>query len=162
MATAMSPQIGDVGVAFTTLARAATSATGSSLGTLLATALLTIGRATKARNEVPWPEFGILLSAALDAMATRGGAKLGDKTVLDTLDAVAHTVANFNGNAPDLAAAAASTANEALHRLRPYACNVGRARMFPEKSKGSDDPGMLAFSLLLDALAATASSKITH
>lgn len=162
MATATSPQVDDIGLAFTTLARAATTATGSSLGTLLATALLTIGRATKARNEVPWQEFGNLLGAARDAMATRGGAKLGDKTVLDALDAVARTVSSFDEKTPNLAAAAARTANDALDRLRPYACHVGRARMFPEKSKGSDDPGMLAFALLLDALAVSTTSKITH
>ncbi|CAN1550504.1 dihydroxyacetone kinase subunit DhaL [Burkholderiaceae bacterium] len=162
MATATSPQVEDVGLAFTRLACAATSATGSSLGTLLATALLTIGRATKDRNEVPWQEFGDLLGSARDAMASRGGAKLGDKTVLDALDAVARTVASFNEKTPVLATAAARSANEALVRFRPYPCRVGRARMFPEKSKGSDDPGMLAFSLLLNELASSTNSKITH
>src|SRR3546814_8832092 len=43
----------DLGTAFSILARAAAAATGSSLGTLFATALLTLGRETKGRQSVP-------------------------------------------------------------------------------------------------------------
>lgn len=153
MVTASPPEAGDVGLTLISLARAATSATGSSLGTLLATALLTIGKATKARDDIPWSEFGGLLGTARDAMAARGGAQLGDKTVLDALDAVVGIVAGFDEKTSNLPASAACAAHTALDRLRPLACQVGRARMFPQKSTGSDDPGMLAFALLLDALA---------
>lgn len=146
-------QVTDVGVAFSALARTAMSATGSSLGTLLATALLTISRETKGRSDVPWSEVGALLHAARAAMSARGGAKLGDKTVLDTIDAVAHAVAAAE-QSQEPGATAARAAHAALERMKPHSCQVGRARMFPQKSAGSDDPGMLAFALLMDAMAA--------
>lgn len=153
MAAAPVPAPGDLGLAFSGLARAATSATGSSLGTLLATALMTLAKATKGRDQIDWAEFGALLVAAREAMAARGGARLGDKTVLDALEAVGSAVAGFDESGGSRPATAAQAAHAALDRLRPQACQVGRARMFPQKSAGSDDPGMLAFALLLDALA---------
>lgn len=153
MSKADLSQTTDVGLAFSALARAAMSSTGSSLGTLLATALLTLSQRTKGRSDVPWPEVGALLSAAREAMSARGGANLGDKTVLDALDAVAHAV-GAGDQSQHLAATASRAAHAALARMKPLSCRVGRARMFPQKSAGADDPGMLAFALLLDALAA--------
>ncbi len=149
-------QATDVGLAFNALARAVASATGSSLGTLLATALLSLGKAGRGRTEIPWPEFGLQLAAANQAMAARGGAQPGDKTVLDALEAVAAVLAGADAGEPAdrLAAAAAQAAHQALDRLRAQPCKVGRARMFAQRSAGIDDPGMLAFALVMDAVAA--------
>lgn len=139
----------DVGAAFNTLARATMSATGSSLGTLLATALLTFAKATKGRSEVPWGELSGLIEQAIEAMKARGGANLGDKTILDALHSVAQSL---NGIANESAAAnAAETgARAALEQFKSQPCKIGRARLFSEKSTGAHDPGMLALALLLD------------
>lgn len=142
----------DLGSAFQTLARAAASATGSSLGTLFATALLTIGKATKGRETAEWSELSALLQAALDAMIQRGGASVGDKTVLDALDAVVKATAGLNAAAL-IAAEASKAANTTLDAFRDKPCKIGRARMFAEKSMGINDPGMLGFVRLVDALA---------
>jgi hypothetical protein len=37
-----------------------------------------------------------------------------------------------------------------LEHFQPLPCKIGRARLFPEKSTGSHDPGMLAIALLLE------------
>lgn len=140
----------DVGETFAALARAAAGATGSSLGTLLATGLLTIAKQTRGEGEVSWERLGPLLIAARDAMMARGGAKLGDKTVLDAIDGAARAAESASDEAAQRAVAGAS---EALERLRDAPCKIGRARMFAEKSIGSDDPGMLAFVHLAEAMA---------
>ncbi|MET0527424.1 MAG: dihydroxyacetone kinase subunit L [Microvirga sp.] len=145
--------VDDVGVAVSTLARAAASSTGSSLGTLLATALMTMSRSTKGRAEVPWSELGDLLAAARDAMLARGGAKLGDKTVIDGLDAIANATRGIDDRA-GIGQAANASAIEVLARFRDEPCRIGRARMFGDKSCGLDDPGMLALVRLTEAVAA--------
>lgn len=142
----------DLGAAFQALARAAAAATGSSLGTLFATALLTIGKATKGKETAQWSELSGLLEAALDAMIRRGGASLGDKTVLDALDAVVKATAGL-ADAGEIAAEASKAGNAALAAFLDKPCKIGRARMFAEKSVGIDDPGMLGFVRLVDALA---------
>ncbi len=142
----------DLGAAFQALARAAAAATGSSLGTLFAPALLTIGKANKGRETAQWSELSGLLEAALDAMIRRGGASLGDKTVLDALDAVVKATAGL-ADAGEIAAEASKAGNAALAAFLDKPCKIGRARMFAEKSVGIDDPGMLGFVRLVDALA---------
>jgi phosphoenolpyruvate---glycerone phosphotransferase subunit DhaL len=138
--------------AFRELAAASASATGSSLGTLFGAALMTAGKETKGAAEVDWKRLAPLLRAARDAMLARGGAKLGDKTVLDAVDAVAAAVDGLD-DPPAIAAAARRAGRETLDRFRPLPCATGRARMFAERSIGLDDPGMLAFVRLSEALA---------
>ncbi|GLQ10565.1 dihydroxyacetone kinase subunit L [Devosia yakushimensis] len=141
----------DVGVTLTGYAKATVGATGSSLGTLIATALMTASRQTKGRSEVPWVELGTILGDARDAMSARGGANLGDKTVLDALDAVAKSIAGYDQ--PTLIHAAALTAAKAtLEEYRDRPNKMGRARMFADASKGLDDPGMLAMVRVIEAI----------
>jgi dihydroxyacetone kinase len=142
----------DIGAAFNAIARATLSATGSSLGTLLATALLAFAKATNGRSEIPWPELSSLIGQAIEAMRARGGASLGDKTILDALHGVAQSLAGITdaSTAGDAACAAETGARAALEHFKPLPCKIGRARLFPEKSTGAHDPGMLALALLLE------------
>lgn len=142
----------DLGAAFQSLARAAAAATGSSLGTLFATALLAIGRRTKGAERVSWNELSPLLQAALDAMIQRGGASLGDKTVLDAVDAVVRATDGLD-DPGKISTAASEAANRTLASFKGEPCKIGRAGMFAEKSIGIDDPGMLGFTRLVEALA---------
>jgi len=80
-----------------------------------------------------------------DQLKTRGGAKLGDKTILDSLDAVARAVEGMND--PHLMLdATRKAARQTLERFRQRPNRAGRARMFGGKTSGLDDnPGLLAF-----------------
>jgi dihydroxyacetone kinase len=140
---------GEVGAAFNALARATMAATGSSLGTLLATALLTFAKSTKGRSEVPWSELSGLIEQAIEAMKARGGASLGDKTILDALHSIAKNLSGITDGTTAVLAAETG-ARAALEHFKPLPCKIGRARLFPEKSTGSHDPGMLAIALLLE------------
>ncbi|CAH1652684.1 dihydroxyacetone kinase subunit L [Chelatococcus asaccharovorans] len=143
----------DVGGALQMLARAAAATTGSSLGTLFMTALLAIGKKTKGMASVPWSDLSDLLQAALEAMIQRGGASLGDKTVLDAIHAVAMATQGVDDQA-HIATKASHAADQALISFQGKPCKIGRARMFADKSIGIDDPGMLGFVRLVNALAA--------
>jgi dihydroxyacetone kinase len=136
----------DLGAAFSLFARAAVSATGSSLGTLFATALMTLSMETRGRRTVDWTELGGLLAKACDAMIARGGAKLGDKTVLDALHAVAKTIDGCDQ--VEIPMLTHQAIRETMDRFRGLPCQIGRARMFGDNSIGFDDPGMLAIAEL--------------
>jgi dihydroxyacetone kinase-like protein len=143
----------DVGMALLACAQALTKVSGSSYGTLLATGLMAAAKATRGRTEVPWEETAALLRAALAAMMARGKASLGDKTVLDALNAAAG--AAEGKSAPDeILAEAAAAVDVILERMRGMQAKVGRARIFGERSVGLDDPGMRAFRELLRGLGA--------
>lgn len=143
----------DPGAALTQLAKAATVATGSSLGTLFATGLLAAGREAKGRQAIAAGDLAGVVATARDAMIARGGASLGDKTVLDSLDAIAAALQGVK-TIEGAAGAAAKAAAQALDAFRGKPNRIGRARMFGDQTIGHDDPGMLAIKALSAALAA--------
>lgn len=142
----------DLGQALLRCAQAFTKSSGSSYGTLLATGLMAMAKATKGRTTVEVADLAALVAAARDAMMARGKADLGGKTVLDSLDAVAKALDGVT-DPRDAAAKARAAAKAALDDFRDRPATVGRARIFAEKSRGMEDPGMLAMSLIVDALA---------
>lgn len=141
----------DPGTALGLLARAAAAATGSSLGTLLATALLTIAKETKGQSQIEDADLAGLLGKARDAMMARGGASLGDKTVIDSI----HASVEALSDATNPASSVANAAEAALEQFRDKPNRIGRARMFGDQTVGIDDPGMLAFAKLARDVADT-------
>lgn len=141
----------DVGMALMKCAQAFTKVSGSSYGTLLATGLMSAARACRGRNEVPWTETAALLQGAQDAMIKRGRGQLGEKTVLDTIEAIRLAVEGLS-DPNEIALAAVNAAQSALDAFRDQRSKQGRARIFAEKSVGLDDPGMLAFQRIVQAL----------
>jgi phosphoenolpyruvate---glycerone phosphotransferase subunit DhaL len=141
----------DFGMALMACAQAFTRASGSSYGTLLATALLSAAKATKGRTEVPWSEVPALLQGALDAMMVRGKASLGDKTVLDTIDAAIKAMQGMDDPEKMLTAAAVAV-ESTVETMRHQPAKVGRARIFADKSIGLHDPGQMAFREILRGL----------
>lgn len=141
----------DVGATLSAYAKATVGATGSSLGTLIATALMTAARKTKGQTMVSWSELGSILGEARDAMSARGGASVGDKTVLDTLDAVAKSITGLD-QGPIIHTAALTAARATLEQYRDRPNKIGRARMFADASRGLDDPGMLAMVRVIEAI----------
>ncbi len=141
----------DLGKVFGAYAQAAASATGSSLGTLFATALLAFGKATKGKTTLAASEFGSILGEARDAMLRRGQSQLGDKTVIDAIDAVSKATIG-KADWESVAVAAREQSSMTLAAFRDQPCKIGRARMFGDKSRGLDDPGMLAFVRLVETV----------
>ena len=141
----------DLGMAFLKTAQAFTMISGSTFGTLIATGLMAAAKRTKGRTQAEWLELGALLEAAVTAMAARGKANLGDKTVLDALDAVRVAVTGLDDPQAQLAGASrAIDATLAVFRDKPN--KVGRARIFAGKTVGLDDPGMVALRRVVDGL----------
>ena len=143
----------DIGGVFQACAKACASGTGSSLGTLVTVAMMTLAKATKGRSEIGWDKLAPLLASVRDQMMARGGARLGDKTVVDMIDAVAAALAQARTR-EEASEAALKAASKTLDAFRDRPNKLGRARMFGERTIGLDDPGMLAFSRLLIAVAA--------
>lgn len=95
-----------------------------------------------------------------DAIVQLGGAKLGDKTLLDALLPFVETLENRQGDGLVTAWAAAAEVAEkqakATAELRPQ---VGRARPLAEKSVGTPDAGATSMAMLLVELGRQAAQK---
>jgi dihydroxyacetone kinase-like protein len=140
----------DIGLAFMECAKAFQRVSASSYGTLMATALMALAKALKGRNDLDFTETPALAEAALAAMMARGKGSLGDKTVLDVLDAIAKATKGVP--ATEVYGRARAAARAALEEYKGKPNKLGRARMFAEASIGRYDPGQLALVWMLEAL----------
>ena len=141
----------DVGMALFQCAKAFTKSSGSSYGTLLATGLMSVAKKKKGQQEIQVGEISALLNDALDAMKQRGKAELGDKTVLDVI-AASSQAAKDQSDRSSVLIAINDAVTSTIDEFRSRQSKIGRARIFSEKSIGLDDPGMLAFRKMLEAL----------
>lgn len=132
-------------------AMASAKASGSSFGTLLAQAFLAATRETAGVPALDRAAVVHLLDAIVAALSNRGGAALGDKTMLDAIDAIARSLAEA-GEATDLRQVARDAAARAVQTMRDRPNRIGRARMFAERSIGLEDPGMVAVLRMAEAL----------
>ena len=139
----------DWGMALLKCAQAFTKTSGSSYGTILATGLMAMAKQKKGQAEMDSSEWAGLLKVALEAMQHRGKAKLGQKTVLDPLSAAQKKLeSDPETGLLDLIEVVQQTIDE----FRDKPCQIGRARIFQDKSIGLDDPGMVAFKRLLEGI----------
>ena len=152
----IEPAQEDLGTTFRAMAMAAAESTGSSLGTLISAALLSVGGLLAYRSKVQIDEIAALLTTARDEMLLLGRSELGDKTIVDGIHAVANAV-QTQTTRQGASRAACDAADDVILYFRGKPCRVGRARLWPERSMDLDDPGMAAFARIVKAVGMPAS-----
>ena len=141
----------DIGMAFFQCAKAFTKSSGSSYGTLLATGMMAVAKVKKGQTEIKLDEVSDLFNISLEAMQMRGKACLGDKTVLDVI-AAARDAAKNQTDWNSMLNSINKSINDTIELYRDRQSQIGRARIFGEKSIGLDDPGMLAFKRMFESM----------
>ena len=140
----------DLSINFMLCSQAFVKKSGSSFGTLIAFSFMNISRNLKGRNTCDHEDIITMIDTAMSTIQERGKTKVGDKTILDTLDFILRNLkaTKDNINYPEIFK---SSANEALNAFKGKKILIGRARMFEDKTKDLDDPGMLALDKLSEA-----------
>ena len=127
----------------------------STMGTLLASGFMKAGKAVSDKDAINAQDMAAFIAAFAEAIAALGGAKKGDKTVLDVLypaaDAAREAAREKPGDLPAVLAAALAGAEKGLEDGRALQARHGRPGIFREKTIGMTDPGSLAGVLILRA-----------
>jgi len=138
----------DLSKIFLICAQCFTKASSSSFGTLVAISFMTAAKLTKGKTKLNFDDLPILLNSVIEAVSTRGKSKIGDKTFIDSLNEILNTILN---NEKLTGQNIYKATEEALNKFQGKECKIGRARMFAEKSKELNDPGMYALHKLSSA-----------
>ena len=140
----------DLSTNFMICSQAFVKKSGSSFGTLIAFSFMNISRNLKGKNTCDNEDIITMIDTAMSTIQERGKTKVGDKTILDTLDFILRNLkaTKNNINYPELFKL---SANDALNAFKGKKILIGRARMFEDKTKDLDDPGMLALHKLCEA-----------
>jgi dihydroxyacetone kinase-like protein len=129
-------------------ATACLRASGSSFGTLMAVALMTVAKETAALPVLSKADVGPLIAKVNSALMERGRCNLGDKTAVDSLEAIRKAIQGFGDN-DDLQKKVLQAAEVSTEEFRIKPNKIGRARVFAEKSIGLKDPGMVAVERII-------------
>ena len=121
---------------------------GSSFGTLIAFSFMNISKNLKGKTSCNHDDIINIFETALKTIQERGKAKLGDKTIADSLDLIIKKLKDNNSNYSEVFK---SATKQALEDFKGKKILIGRARMFEDKTKDLDDPGMLALNRLTEA-----------
>ena len=134
----------DMGANFMICSQAFVKKSGSSFGTLIAFSFMNISKSLKGKKEYNHEDIISIFETALKTIQERGKTKLGDKTIVDSLDLIIKKLKD-NKNYPEVFK---SATKQALKDFKGKKILIGRARMFEDKTKDLDDPGMLALNKL--------------
>lgn len=127
----------------------------STMGALMATALMRAGKVVMGRSTLSAADLAAMLLAADQGLQERGKVKPGDKTIVDAVHpaAVAFDAAVQSGRplaeAGQEMLAAARAGRDAAISLRGQ---VGRANWVGERTEGKLDPGTVLFVSALEAV----------
>ena len=137
----------DMGANFMICSQAFVKKSGSSFGTLIAFSFMNVSKKLKGKTECNHDDIVNIFETALKTIQERGKTKLGDKTIADSLDLIIKKLKN-NSNYSEVFK---SATKQALEDFKGKKILIGRARMFENKTKDLDDPGMFAFNKLSEA-----------
>ncbi|MDC0200537.1 dihydroxyacetone kinase subunit L [Candidatus Pelagibacter sp.] len=134
----------DMGTNFMLCSQAFVKKSGSSFGTLIAFSFMNISKNLKGKTVCNHEDIVAIFEIALKTILERGKTNLGDKTIADSLDLI---IKNLKVNQNYSEVLKLST-KKALENFKGKKIKIGRARMFEDKTKNLDDPGMFALNRL--------------
>jgi len=138
----------DMGSNFMVCSQAFVKKSGSSFGTLIAFSFMNISKNLKGKTSCNHDDIVNIFETSLKTIQERGKTKLGDKTIADSLDLIIKKLKDNNFNYSEVFK---SATKQALEDFKGKKILIGRARMFEDKTKDLDDPGMFALNKLSNA-----------
>ena len=139
---------GDIGKTLMKSGMKMASVVPSTMGTLMSSGVMEGGKALKGKSEIGPAELATYLTACAAGIQKRGKCELGDRTILDAVDAGAKkAAAAVEAGAADLETvinAAVEGATEGVEATKNMTPKFGKAAVFAAKAIGTPDQGAVA------------------
>ena len=141
---------GTVEQVFVTTGTAMMSSMGGASGALFGTLFRAGGKALAGRPALDSEGLAVFLQAALDGVMKRGGAKPGDKTMIDALAPAAEEAGKVIGKPlPEALAAVAAAAEAGKDASKAMVAQFGRAKTLGDACIGFPDAGACSITIIL-------------
>jgi len=131
---------------------------GGCSGPIWGTGFMRAGALAKDRTSITLEDLDNMISASIEGIQKRGGAQLGDKTLLDALIPIRDVVHQHAGKAdaePRLVLQQATqVANDAIESTKGLIAKRGRQQFTGDRSIGTPDPGIVAIATMMNDICA--------
>jgi dihydroxyacetone kinase phosphoprotein-dependent L subunit len=124
-----------------------TGNTGGCSGPVWGTLFMRTGMVFKGKTEINIEDIIAALKSAIEGISKRGGAVMGDKTLLDALDAITVSLEDSKNQGTELLEAfkkASAVAVETRETTKGWTAKRGRQSFTGDRSIGTYDPGIVA------------------
>jgi len=145
----------DFGKLFVGLGMETNKAGPSTMGTLLASALMRVGREMMGKSQLMPIDLANMLMIAGNAMKERGKANLGDKTALDVIIPAGEALRDAINQGKSLEEAGQLmilAAESGRDKVTPIKSQIGRASWIGDRTAGLVDPGCETMVIILRAI----------
>lgn len=145
----------DIGTALGKMGMLMANVAPSTMGTLMATAIMKAGKEVKGRSEIGLKDAVDMGYAAIEGIKQRGKADIGDKTILDALHpgvVELEKAMNDGLSFKESFEKAFKGAEQGAENTKNMVSKFGRAAYYGEKSKGKQDPGATVGMLLFKGI----------
>ena len=153
---------GDIGGLLTVAGKAILSSVGGASGALFGTLFMEAGKGASGKGEIGLEDLLKMFQASLEKIRQRGGAKLGDKTLVDALEPAVESLKDAAQGNRDLGEAlrmAADAAKGGAESTKGMIAKQGKARYLGVQTLGHVDPGAEVIKLVFETLSATYQSS---
>jgi len=130
---------------------------GGCSGPIWGTGFMRAGALSKDRTSITLEDLDKMLTAAIEGIQKRGGAQLGDKTLLDSVIPIRDIVregAAKDTDPGEVLRQATQVANDAIERTKPWVAKRGRQQFTGDRSANTPDPGIVAIATMLNDICA--------
>lgn len=130
---------------------------GGASGPIWGSAFRAMGKSAQGKGTLNLVELGDMVQAAIDAVQKRGGAKLGDKTLLDALIPAVESIKASGAAGESFAVAlpkGAAAAVQGGENTKLIAATKGRASYVGDRSISFPDAGATAIGIIYTRLMA--------
>lgn len=128
---------------------------GGASGPIWGSALRSAGKYAFGKTEINSLELSELLQSSVDIIQKRGGAKLGDKTLLDALIPATQAIKESSKAGENLFEAMKKSADAAVlgaEKTKEYAASKGRASYVGDRSINFVDAGAYAIGVIFTGI----------
>jgi dihydroxyacetone kinase phosphoprotein-dependent L subunit len=143
----------DIGTMLLKISMLVSKHVGGSSGPIWGTGFMKAALPSRGKSSITLQELTDMLGVAIEGIQARGGAQLGDKTLLDALIPVHEKLkAHSASGGGDLGAClkdCADAADAAIDETRHLEARRGRASQVGERSGNTPDPGIVAIATIL-------------
>ncbi len=139
--------------AFSAVGMAMMSSMGGASGAIFGTFFRNGGKALAGKDSFDAAGLAAFLRAGVDGVKQRGGAAVGDKTVVDAMEPAAEKAAGVSSQSlPEAIDAVAAAALAGLEASKAMVAKFGRAKTLGEGCVGFPDAGAMSVTVIIGAM----------
>ncbi|KXA99546.1 hypothetical protein AKJ41_05270 [candidate division MSBL1 archaeon SCGC-AAA259O05] len=153
----------DIGSVMKSVGSSLMNEIGGATGPLFSTIFLSAGKIAEDEKEANLSLLGKMFEKSLEDVKARGGARPGDKTLVDSLEPAVKALKKTGRNDLGLVEGlkiACEAAQEGMEDTKEMKPKKGRAKYLDDRAIGHQDPGATSIALVFETMSKYASKNL--